>query len=122
MARGAYHSSNLGEALVVQSFRFWVRIRLEWFRIPSAFTKHGGCKKVKRKGFYLGGLGGVVLIATVSLVLIAGASGKRAAITPIPSFSSGELAGTPKNDWIGVHGNTMNQQFSGLTEVTKDNV
>jgi alcohol dehydrogenase (cytochrome c) len=64
----------------------------------------------------------VVLIAAVSLVLIAGASGNRSAITPIPSFSAGDLGGTPMNDWIGVHGNIMNQQFSGLTDITKDNV
>jgi len=73
---------------------------------------------MKAKGLFLGGL----LVAGASLVSIAGATGKRSAIAPIPSFSASELAATPTKDWVGVHGNTMNQQFSGLTQINRANV
>jgi len=67
-------------------------------------------------------LGGVMLVAASALVLIAVASGSRKAITPIPAFSASDLSGTPTDDWVGVHGNVMNQQFSGLTDVSASNV
>jgi alcohol dehydrogenase (cytochrome c) len=54
--------------------------------------------------------------------MITGASGKRAAISPIPPFTSSDLTNTPKDDWVGVHGNILQQQFSGLTQINRGNV
>ncbi|HEY3922071.1 MAG TPA: PQQ-binding-like beta-propeller repeat protein [Gaiellaceae bacterium] len=63
-----------------------------------------------------------MITGCASLALIGGASAKRTAITPIPAFNASQLAATPMNDWVGVHGNDMNQQFSGLTQITSGNV
>jgi len=71
-------------------------------------------------------VGGVV--CCLSLVLIAGASAARQAkeakdaISPIPAFSSTDLAATPTSNWIGVHGDDLNQQYSGLTQINQQTV
>jgi quinohemoprotein ethanol dehydrogenase len=68
----------------------------------------------------------------LSLVLIGGASGaktsrsakaaKQSTIAPIPAFSNDDLAATPMQNWIGVHGNNLNQQYSGLTQINQRSV
>jgi PQQ-dependent dehydrogenase (methanol/ethanol family) len=62
------------------------------------------------------------LIGVAALTLITGASAKKAAITPIPAFTAGDLAAAPTTDWIGVHGNVLNQQYSALTQINKADV
>jgi quinohemoprotein ethanol dehydrogenase len=67
----------------------------------------------------------VGVVCCVSLVLIAGASASKQAsktkqsITPIPAFTNSDLAATPSADWIGVHGNNLLQQYSGLTQINQ---
>jgi PQQ-dependent dehydrogenase (methanol/ethanol family) len=65
------------------------------------------------------------IVSCAALLLIAGASAKpgasakKAVITPIPAFSADELTAAPTTDWVGVHGNIYNQQYSALTQINK---
>jgi PQQ-dependent dehydrogenase (methanol/ethanol family) len=62
------------------------------------------------------------LIGFAALTLIAGASAKKTAITPIPAFSASDLAAAPTSDWVNVRGNVYGQQYSALTQINKTNV
>ena len=63
-----------------------------------------------------------LLVLCAGLAIISGASAKKAAVSPIPAFSSGDLTAAPTTDWVGVHGNIYNQQYSALTQINKTNV
>src|SRR5579859_3197521 len=71
-------------------------------------------------------VGGVAFC--LSLVLIAGASAarqakqSRQAISPIPAFTNSDLASVPTTNWVGVHGNVFNQQYSGLNQINASTV
>src|SRR5512146_92294 len=70
------------------------------------------------KGFW-----SIALLALCAgLALISGASAKKAAVTPVPAFSAGDLTAAPTSNWVGVHGNIYNQQYSALSQINKGNV
>jgi PQQ-dependent dehydrogenase (methanol/ethanol family) len=65
----------------------------------------------------------------LSLVVIGGASGSKSnaknaksSISPIPAFTAADLGAVPTSNWIGVHGNDFNQQYSGLTQINQRTV
>ena len=74
------------------------------------------------------GVGIAALLLLAGLAVISGASAKsggsekKAAISPIPAFSAGQVSAVPTTDWIGVHGNVGNQQYSALTQINKSTV
>jgi PQQ-dependent dehydrogenase (methanol/ethanol family) len=71
---------------------------------------------------------GVALLLLTALAVISAASAKsgdsakKAAISPIPAFSASQLSAAPTTDWIGVHGNILNQQYSALNQINKSTV
>ncbi len=71
---------------------------------------------------------GVALLVLAALVIISVASAKSGeatkttAISPIPAFTASQLSAAPTTDWIGVHGNILNQQYSSLTQINKSTI
>jgi len=69
---------------------------------------------------------GILLVTALAVIAAAsatsGGSAKKAAISPIPAFSASQLSAAPTTDWIGVHGNILNQQYSALSQINKSSV
>lgn len=49
-------------------------------------------------------------------------SALRSSISPIPAFNQADLDATPTSNWINVHGNSWNDQYSGLDQINTSNV
>jgi alcohol dehydrogenase (cytochrome c) len=74
------------------------------------------------------GIGVAAALLLAALAIIAGASAKvggkanKQAIQPIPAFSSSQLTAAPTSDWVSVHGNVLNQQYSALNQINASTV
>ena len=70
----------------------------------------------------------IAAVLVLSALVISGASAKtvgsskKTAITPIPAFSPTDQTAVPGKDWMGVHGDVFNQQYSGLNQINETTV
>jgi quinohemoprotein ethanol dehydrogenase len=69
-------------------------------------------------------VGALVVSATLTILIGVGA-GRVAAAPPIavaPAFKARDLTAAPRTDWVTNGGNVLNQRYSPLTQLNRDNV
>ena len=61
-----------------------------------------------------------VVIAAGSLAAgYAATAGNQATPVPAPAFSASQLVAASGDDWISYNGNSYNQRYSSLTQITR---